>query len=100
MARHLARRAPRGHLGFSWGRFPFADDRIGPGTTSVEYRLFLRDSTGRAYMESRMFRLSDSRRFVAVVLRGMRAQLRWAVDQVEFERLGLEDPTPRPRLPA
>jgi hypothetical protein len=97
MARHFVRRTPGGGR-FSWARVLFSPEP--GGQQQVTYRLFLRDSTGRAYMETRSFHASDSRRFVAVVLRGMRAQLRWAVDQVEFARLGLEDPTPRPRLPA
>lgn len=90
---HLVRRAPRGHLGFSWGRTIILDGR------AVSYRMFLRDSTGRLFCLERAFPASCGRSFIARGLRGMQAQLRWSVDQVEFARLGLVDPSPAPGHP-
>jgi hypothetical protein len=107
-ATHLERRAPRKNDGFSWGRLPL--DRLGytdPGkpqgvhqALGVQYRLFLRDSAGKCHANIRSFSRLDDRRHVAMMLRGMRAQLRWVVDQLEFERIGLKDPTPCPDVTA
>lgn len=86
-AGHLKRRAPRGHHGFAWGRLLVPDDHGG----RVVYRLFLRDSTGRSYMNAQEFHVPTLERdHLAYALRGMRRQLRWAVDKVEWERLDAE----------
>lgn len=105
---HLQRRSPRKNHGFSWARVPL--DRCDvqgptvpqavPGPIAVSYRLFLRDSEGKCHAQLRTFHAHEDRRHLARMLRGMRAQLRWVVDQLEFARLGLEDPTPCPRLRA
>lgn len=89
---HLARRTPRKCYGFSWGRVPLGE----AGAATISYRLFLRDSTGRCFMEQRTFSVDTPRVHIAKVARGMRVQLRWAVDQIEFARLGMQDTTPRP----
>lgn len=100
---HLKRRDLRGRT-FAWLRLVHRGESW--RAPAIEYRLFRRDSTGASYMEARVFplaeleRAQDARKLVASVLRGMRAQLAWAIDQVEFQRLGLQDPTPRPAVPA
>ena len=59
----LHRRRPRGHMGFSWGRFPRARRR------ARQYRLFRRDHRGRTCAEIRRF-FPESR-----LVRGNRRQL-------------------------
>ena len=93
-ASHLTRRALRGRARFGWLRL--VDDPC----TTVTYRLFLRDEVGTAHMEAWSFPATTPRLAIAKRLRGMRAQLRWRVDKLDFERIGLEDTTPRPQVPA
>lgn len=85
---HLTPRQPRGRV-FSWGRTIEPDGHLA-------YRLFLRDSTGKLFMQRLDVPTHAPRRYVAMALRGHRVQLRWVVDQVEFTRLGLKDTTPEP----
>lgn len=89
----LPRRTPRRRDGFTWGRAPGLV-KVDAGATI--YRLFLRDSTGALFTDTRTFDASATRASVASHLRGMRAQIHWVVDQLEFSRLGLVDTTPAP----
>lgn len=73
----------------------------------ITLRAFKRDSTGRSFMADvslTPWKIYGSgkppRTVIAEHLLACRAQVRWAVDQVEFQRLGLHDPTPCPELPA
>jgi len=74
-------RAPRGHLGFSWGRF------VHPH--GVEYRLFRRDLAGKLYIESRRFYHGQARWQVAEHLNLARNALRDRVDAIVLEQLGV-----------
>lgn len=76
-------RAPRGHMGFSWGRYPLAHD-IG-----VEYRLFRRDLTGRLHMVGRRFLPGQPRKEIAVSLWHARITLRERVDAIILRQLGV-----------
>lgn len=97
---HLERRGCRGRA-LAWARVPVM---VGGQLVGVEYRLFVRVSaTGASLMEARTFTLVElatarpgARTVIASMLRGMRAQLRWRRDQLDFQLLGLEDPTPAP----
>ena len=91
--RHLQPRRPDGRR-FCWARIP---DRDGLGVT---YRLFLRDITGKVFHQSHHFPLRSPRKYIAWVLRGLRVQIRWVVDQVDFQHLGMNDPTPQPQTSA
>lgn len=100
---HLERRGCRGRA-IAWARVPAQDDRTLVG---IDYRLFVRVSaTGASLMESRTFSLAelagvqDPRGHIARTLRGMRAQLRWRRDQLDFQLLGLVDDTPAPAVAA
>lgn len=97
-AGHLTRRRMRARGRFGWCRVPCSDDS--PLCGAVEWRLFLRDEANVSHAEIRTFTRADfehrGRDYVARVLRGMRAQLRWRVDQLDFARIGLEDTTPPP----
>lgn len=82
--------------GVAWSRTVDAD--------GLTLRVFKRDSTGRTYMQARTMHVSqligpEARRNVARTMLALRAQVRWAVDQVEFQRLGLQDTTPPPTSP-
>lgn len=97
--RHVFPKLPnKDRRGFSWGRQYDSD------TGMVTYRLFRRGLDGRIYCESKSFHASmrlagdGPRPQIARVLRSMRAQLRWAVDQVDFQVLGLRDATPEPQI--
>ena len=83
MARHFTRRRPRGHMGFSWGRFP------GPDDAHVEYRLFRRDHRGRTQAEIRRFFPEQPRVEIAGSLWRARVALRERVDRLFFEVEGL-----------
>lgn len=92
-ARHMTRRPLRKQHGFSWCRIP--SEQLRP----LQYRLFIRDSAGVSHGELRAFsreELARGPRYVAGIVRAMRAQLRWRVEKLEFERLGLVDTTPQP----
>lgn len=91
-AGHLTRRALRGRNRFGWLRM------VDEHCTTVTYRLFLRDEAKTAHMEQCSFPASTSRLDIAKRLRGMRAQLRWRVDRLDFERIGLVDTTPQPEV--
>lgn len=101
---HLERRGCRGRA-IAWARVPLV--RSGE-LVGVEYRLFARVSaTGASLMEARAFPLEqlasarpDARTVIASMVRGMRAQLRWRRDQLDFQLLGLEDATPAPAVSA
>jgi hypothetical protein len=101
---HLQRRACRGRT-IAWARVPVM---VGGQLVGVEYRLFARVSaTGVSLMESRTFPLEqlasarpNARTVIAHVVQGMRAQLRWRRDQLDFQLLGLEDTTPAPAVAA
>lgn len=101
---HLERRGCRGRA-IAWARVPVMRDGQQVG---VEYRLFARVSaTGASLMEARTFTLVElasarpgARTVIAMMLRGMRAQLRWRRDRLDFELLGLEDTTPAPAVSA
>lgn len=89
-AGHLTRRPLRGRNRFGWLRL------VDETCTTVTYRLFLRDEVKTSHMEAWNFPASTPRLEIAKRLRGMRAQLRWRVDQLDFARIGLEDTTPPP----
>lgn len=93
-AGHLTRRPLRGRDRFGWLRM------VDEPCTTVTYRLFLRDEVLTAHMEAWSFPADTSRLDIAKRLRGMRAQLRWRVDKLDFERIGLEDTTPQPEAMA
>lgn len=76
-------RAPRGHMGFSWGRFPLAHD------AGVEYRLFRRDLSGRLYIVKRQFQPEQPRIQMARHLWQARIALRERVDEIVLAQLGL-----------
>lgn len=78
-------RAPRGHMGFSWGRFPLAND------AGVEYRLFRRDLTGRLYIAKRQFQPEQLRDQAARHLWQARIALRERVDEIVLAQLGLRE---------
>ena len=97
---HLVHRGTRGRT-IAWARIPsLSDGRV----TSVQYRLFLRlSTTGATVSELHVFDMetlasaaTGGRKCIADHLRGMRAQLKWRRDQLDFQHLGLEDPTPAP----
>lgn len=94
--RHVFRKLPKAKRGLTWGR------KYDPDTGMVSYTLFMRDSERRLYCEQQSFHASmrfdgtGPRPQIARCLRGMRAQLRWRIDQIEFARLGLVDTTPAP----
>lgn len=98
---HLERRGCRGRA-IAWARVPVM---LGGQLVGVEYRLFVRVSaTGASLMEAHTFSLAelagqrDPRAHIARHLRGMRAQLRWRRDQLDFQLLGLVDETPAPAV--
>ena len=101
---HLERRGCRGRA-TAWARVPVMR---GGQLVAVEYRLFARVSaTGASLMEAKAFPLvmlasarPDARTVIARMVRGMRAQLRWRRDQLDFQLLGLEDATPAPAVSA
>ena len=101
---HLQRRGCRGRA-IAWARVPVMR---GGDLVAVEYRLFARVSaTGASLMEAKAFPLvmlasarPDARTVIARMVRGMRAQLRWRRDQLDFQLLGLEDATPAPAVSA
>lgn len=74
---------------FGWSR------RVDPNGC-VFWHLFRRCSDGKVYGQSFAAAPIDERAEAARGIRNARAQLRWAVDQVEFARLGLQDDTPAP----
>lgn len=89
----------------AWSRHIHREDRTRPDSPAVaiSYWLFQRDSTGKTYVQQQTFGIpgligmgGGARNIIAGELRAMRAQLRWAIDQVEFARLGLQDTTPPP----
>ena len=81
--RHFTRRAPRGHMGFSWGRFP-AD-----GGASVTYRLFRRDHVRRTHVRSLQFFPDTPRPVIAMNLLRARRELREFVDGLQFADWGI-----------
>ena len=83
IARHLTRRAPRGHMGFTWGRFP-AD-----GDTSVTYRLFRRDHTKRTHVRNLQFFPDTPRPVIAMNLLRARRELREFVDGLQLAAWGM-----------
>lgn len=101
---HLKCRGCRGRS-IAWARVPVMRDGQLVG---IEYRLFARVSaTGASLMEARTFTLVElasarpgARTVIAMMLRGMRAQLRWRRDQLDFQLLGLVDTTPAPAVTA
>ena len=87
----------------AWSRTVRAAGSDGPA--EVTYQVFQRDSEGKVYVQRVVMMAGSSaisdhaaecRRLVAQQIRAARAQLRWSVDQVEFQRLGLVDTTPCP----
>lgn len=78
MNRHFTRRAPKRNEGLSWGRFPTDD-----GST-VTYRLFRRDHTGRLHFEARTFFTTADPTYIAKVLRHAKRQLRDRVDEIDL----------------
>lgn len=68
----------------------------------ITVRAFKRDSTGQSFMAEQsacllfLSNCETPRSLLANLLLAVRAQVRWAVSQVEFERQGLTDPTPKP----
>ncbi|MDC7805569.1 hypothetical protein PQS31_01820 [Luteimonas sp BLCC-B24] len=83
--RHHRRRAPRKNWGFSWGRVTSARGGLPP--TSVEWRLFRRDHTGRLHFAYRRFAVDTPREHIARVLLVARRQLREAVDEIDLAAL-------------
>lgn len=71
----------------------------------ITVRAFKRDSTGRSHMHSLQLPVRQlaghrhPRALLALQLLACRAQVRWAVDQVDFQLLGLQDTTPPPTSP-
>jgi len=78
----VTRRSPKKQGGFSWGRFPMGLSGI------VVYRLFLRDQTGVAHFLGLNFYRRDTRRDVAIALRGACHRLRDQVDEIDLATLG------------
>lgn len=100
---HLERRGCRGRT-IAYARVPVQD---AGHLVGIDYRLFVRVSaTGASLMEARTFSMCelasavDPRTHIARHLRGMRAQLRWRRDQLDFQLLGLVDDTPAPAVAA
>lgn len=83
--------------GIAWSR------TVAPGIITV--RAFKRDLTGRSHMQAldlnaaELARSPNPRTALAKHLLACRAQVRWAVDQVDFQLLGLQDTTPPPTTP-
>lgn len=70
----------------------------------ITLRVFKRDSTGRTYMATRTMHPHEvlgqhGRSNLARTMMALRVQVRWAVDQIEFALLGLQDNTPPPTSP-
>lgn len=82
---HHKRRAPRKNWAFSWGRFPSA--RGGLSASSIEWRLFRRDHTGRLHFAYRGFPADTPREHIASVLLAARRQLRESVDEIDLAAL-------------
>lgn len=101
---HLKPRGCRGRS-IAWSRVPEWKDG---DVASVQYRLFVRlSATGASLMEAHTFTAQelakarpDLRGAIAHHLRGMRVQLRWRRDQLDFQLLGLVDDTPAPAVTA
>lgn len=101
---HLERRPTRGRT-VAWSRIPDVRDGYLVG---VQYRLFVRlSTTGATVSEIRTFDLAllstasiGARAVIAAQLRGMRAQLKWRRDQLDFQHLGLQDTAPPPAVTA
>lgn len=101
---HLVRRSCRGRT-VAWARIPATRDGQLVG---VQYRLFVRlSTTGATLSELHTFDLAllstastSARHVIAATLRGMRAQLKWRRDQLDFQHLGMTDTTPAPAVAA
>lgn len=75
-------RAPRGHWGFSWGRFPMDGE-------STEYRLFRRDLSGRLHTSRKRYLPGQPRDEIAASLWAARIELRERVDAIVLRQLGV-----------
>lgn len=101
---HLQHRPSRGRT-VAWARVPRPRS---DGVECVQYRLFTRlSTTGASLAEIRDFDLATlscepvpARDAIARELAAMRAQLRWRRDQLDFQHLGMTDPTPAPTVAA
>lgn len=76
---HMSLRPPRRNGGFSWGRFPRDPSGLMNGAGSLEYRVFLRDLSGRCHARLRTFPpdelASGGRRHIAAMVLCLRARL-------------------------
>lgn len=81
---HLDRRPCLGR-NFGWSRFQTSPPPSLGRRPRVVYRLFMRDNTGKSYMEERSFDLAVRRWTMARELRAARQQLRWSIAKVNQE---------------
>lgn len=83
MSRHIARRAPKETMGFSWGRFPTTDG------SAVTWRLYRRDHRRALHMHVLTFFAHDDRAVIAGHLRRARRYLRDKVDDIDLQAMGV-----------
>lgn len=90
----LQKRRPSGR-NIAWARLVHVP--VGPwGEQSIEWRVFRRDLRGVTHMERVQLSAGLTREVAARHIRAARAQLRWRVDRLDFELLGLQDNAPQP----
>ncbi|HDS1100508.1 MULTISPECIES: hypothetical protein [Stenotrophomonas] len=80
------RRLPKRTEGFAWGR---SIDKVLGGHV-LTYRLFRRDLAGKLHIETRTFKLTDHRRFIAMELLKARRVLRARVDAIGYALIEAE----------
>ncbi|HHA2642850.1 TPA: hypothetical protein ACOEPF_000386 [Stenotrophomonas maltophilia] len=80
------RRLPKRTEGFAWGR---SIDKVLGGHV-LTYRLFRRDLAGKLHIETRTFKLTDHRRFIAMELLKARRVLRARVDAIGYTLIEAE----------
>ncbi len=80
------RRLPKRTEGFAWGR---SIDKVLGGHV-LTYRLFRRDLAGKLHIETRTFKLTDHRRFIAMELLKARRVLRERVDAIGYALIEAE----------
>ncbi|MDH1274574.1 hypothetical protein [Stenotrophomonas sp. GD03937] len=80
------RRLPKRTEGFAWGR---SIDKVLGGHV-LTYRLFRRDLAGKLHIETRTFKLTDHRRFIAMELLKARRVLRARVDAISYALIEAE----------
>ena len=77
---------PKRTEGFAWGR---SIDKVLGGHV-LTYRLFRRDLAGKLHIETRTFKLTDHRRFIAMELLKARRVLRERVDRIGYALIEAE----------